>query len=137
MVKHTQTIRRQQATNYLSVFDHFVGLTLKGLNASIWKIGAIIRLNSLCCCKNSFVTSVCLLFVLLSIVDPHLVLQSQSLLVIQLTTAITSILVFLSFIRHSTFYIKLLLTYIKIKWMVKHAEGIYFLAKFAISTSEQ
>ena len=32
MVKHTQTIRRQQATNYLSVFDHFVGLTLKGLN---------------------------------------------------------------------------------------------------------
>ena len=32
MVKRTQTIRRQQTTNYLSVFDHFVGLTLKGLN---------------------------------------------------------------------------------------------------------
>ena len=31
MVKHTQTIRRQQPTNCLSVFDHFVGLPLKGL----------------------------------------------------------------------------------------------------------
>ena len=33
MVKHTQTIRRQQPTNYLSVFDHFVGLVLKGLKS--------------------------------------------------------------------------------------------------------
>ena len=31
MVKHTQTIRRQQPTNCLSVSDHFVGLVLKGL----------------------------------------------------------------------------------------------------------
>ena len=31
MVKHTQTIRRQKPTNCLSVFDHFVGLALKGL----------------------------------------------------------------------------------------------------------
>ena len=31
MVKHTQTIRRQHATNCLSVFDHFVGLALQGL----------------------------------------------------------------------------------------------------------
>ena len=31
MVKHTQTIRRQQPTNCLSVFDHFVELALKGL----------------------------------------------------------------------------------------------------------
>ena len=31
MVKQTQTIRRQQPTNCLSVFDHFVGLALKGL----------------------------------------------------------------------------------------------------------
>ena len=30
MVKHTQTIRRLP-TNYFSVFDHFVGLALKGL----------------------------------------------------------------------------------------------------------
>ena len=34
MVKHTQTIRRQQPTNCLSVFDHFVGLALKGLKFS-------------------------------------------------------------------------------------------------------
>ena len=31
MIKHTQKIRRQKLTNYLSVFDHFVGLALKGL----------------------------------------------------------------------------------------------------------
>ena len=29
--KHTQTIRRQELTNYISVLDHFVGLALKGL----------------------------------------------------------------------------------------------------------
>ena len=41
MVKHTQTIRRQKLTNCLSVFDHFVGLALKGLKMQIfynWKI---------------------------------------------------------------------------------------------------
>ena len=32
MVKHTQTIRRQIATNCLSVFDHFVKLALKLLS---------------------------------------------------------------------------------------------------------
>ena len=32
MVKHTQAICRHKPTNYLSVFDHFVGLALKGLN---------------------------------------------------------------------------------------------------------
>ena len=31
MVKHTQTIRGQQPTNCLSVFDHFMGLMPKGL----------------------------------------------------------------------------------------------------------
>ena len=31
MVKHTKKIRQQKPTNYLSVFDHFVGLALKGL----------------------------------------------------------------------------------------------------------
>ena len=31
MVKHTQTVRRQQPRNCLSVFDHFVGLVLKRL----------------------------------------------------------------------------------------------------------
>ena len=36
MVKHTQTIRRQQQTNCLSVFDHFVGLALKGLTDDMY-----------------------------------------------------------------------------------------------------
>ena len=31
MVKDTQLIRRQKPMNYLSVFDHLVELTLKGL----------------------------------------------------------------------------------------------------------
>ena len=34
MVQHNQTIRQKQATNCLSVFDHFVGLTLKGLTVN-------------------------------------------------------------------------------------------------------
>ena len=34
MVKHNQTIHRLLPTNCLSVFDHFVGLALKGLNNS-------------------------------------------------------------------------------------------------------
>ena len=33
MVKHTQTIRRQQPTNCLSVFIHFVRLALKGIKS--------------------------------------------------------------------------------------------------------
>ena len=31
MAKHTQTICRLLSTNFLSVFDHFVGLVLEGL----------------------------------------------------------------------------------------------------------
>ena len=31
MVKYTQTVRREQPTNCLSVFDHFVKLAFKGL----------------------------------------------------------------------------------------------------------
>ena len=30
MVKHAQTVRRQQPTNCLSVFDHFLDWRLKG-----------------------------------------------------------------------------------------------------------
>ena len=41
MVKHTQTIRRMLPTNCLSVFEHFLGLSLKRLRISclrnIWK----------------------------------------------------------------------------------------------------
>ena len=36
IVKHTQTIRRQQPTNCLSVFDHFLGLVLEGLICSFF-----------------------------------------------------------------------------------------------------
>ena len=36
MIKHTQTIRWQQPTNCLSVFDHLVGLALKEL----WDYGS-------------------------------------------------------------------------------------------------
>ena len=32
MVKHSQPIRWQQVTNYLSVLDHFLGLALRALN---------------------------------------------------------------------------------------------------------
>ena len=35
MVKHTQTIPRQQPTS--SIFDHFVGFALKGLTDDYWK----------------------------------------------------------------------------------------------------
>ena len=35
MVKHTETIRCQQPTNCLSIFDHFVGLALKGLSLTL------------------------------------------------------------------------------------------------------
>ena len=35
MVKDTQTIHRLLLTNCLSVFDHFVGLALKGLNKKV------------------------------------------------------------------------------------------------------
>ena len=34
MVKHTQTIRQLLPTNCLSVYDHFVGLALKGLTSN-------------------------------------------------------------------------------------------------------
>ena len=35
MVKHPQTIRREKPTSRLSVFDHFVGLAHKRLNAKL------------------------------------------------------------------------------------------------------
>ena len=35
MVKHTQIIPLQKSTNRLSVFDHFVGLALKGLKKGV------------------------------------------------------------------------------------------------------
>ena len=44
MVKHTQTIRGQQPTNCLSVFDHFVGLALKVLKTYL----LLTKITSLC-----------------------------------------------------------------------------------------
>ena len=38
MVKQTQTIRRLLLTNCLSVFDHFVGLALKGLMDLLFQV---------------------------------------------------------------------------------------------------
>ena len=38
MVKPTQTIRRQPPTKCLSVFDHFVGLALKGLTFRLFHV---------------------------------------------------------------------------------------------------
>ena len=35
MVKHTQTIRREQPMNCLSMFDHLVGLAFKGLKQMV------------------------------------------------------------------------------------------------------
>ena len=42
MVKHTQTIRRLLQTNFLSLFDHFVKLRLKGLKLQ-WSSNFIIN----------------------------------------------------------------------------------------------
>ena len=42
MVKHTQTICRLLRTNCLSVFDHFVGMTVKGLKSDIVEINTYI-----------------------------------------------------------------------------------------------
>ena len=36
MVKHTQTICRQQLANYLTVLDHFLELVLKGLTGNYY-----------------------------------------------------------------------------------------------------
>ena len=43
MVKHTQTICRKLPTNCLSVFDHFVGLALKGLKVSLIEMKGKLR----------------------------------------------------------------------------------------------
>ena len=47
MVKHIQTIRRQFPTNCLSVFDHFVGLALKGLSEFLIPYGSFLEINIL------------------------------------------------------------------------------------------
>ena len=50
MAKHTQTICRQIADELLSVFDHFVELTLKGLRlVSLSRRNQSIDMLSICC----------------------------------------------------------------------------------------
>ena len=52
MVKHIQTIRRQQPTNCLSMFGHFVGLSLKGLiNFPLFKL---LKMSLDVCCQFFF-----------------------------------------------------------------------------------
>ena len=45
MTKHTQTIRRQQPTNYLSVFGHFVGLAIEGLMVNLGLLFSTLLVN--------------------------------------------------------------------------------------------
>ena len=59
MVKHTQTINLQQPTNCLSVFDHFVGLALKGLRAILKNVtsafhNADFHFHFFCVCDTVF-----------------------------------------------------------------------------------
>ena len=56
MVKHIETIRRQQSTNCLSVFDYFVKLALKGLIVLFAKI--VNGLKSLTIFAKSFILDV-------------------------------------------------------------------------------
>ena len=51
MVKHTQTIRQQKPTNCLSVFDHFWGLPVKGMEVGYLKSYQIFMMETFC--KNS------------------------------------------------------------------------------------
>ena len=57
MVKHTQTIRWQQPTSCLRVFDHFMGLAFKGLrldftNKFKFEHNFLDCLKSFCLCIN-------------------------------------------------------------------------------------
>ena len=45
MIKHTQAIPRQHPTNCSTVFDHFVGLALKGLVYLIYLTRQIVVLE--------------------------------------------------------------------------------------------
>ena len=54
MIKLTQTNLRQQLTNCLSLFDHFVGLALKGLNIQILQIARSKLILRKKCSKTKF-----------------------------------------------------------------------------------
>ena len=42
MVRHIQTMCRQQQANCFSVFDHFMGLTLEGLKMNVAGVALVI-----------------------------------------------------------------------------------------------
>ena len=48
MVKHTQTIRWQKPTNCVIVFDHSVGLVLKGLKLNPPQTVLVLFFNLFC-----------------------------------------------------------------------------------------
>ena len=53
MVNHIQTIRRQKPRNCLSMFDHFIGLALKGLTTNSIFLeniyGKLLHINGFSC----------------------------------------------------------------------------------------
>ena len=63
MVKHTQTIRRQQLTNCFSVFDHFLKLVLKGLREKQF-LRYFSELNMTVSCFISLVSSIILFWMI-------------------------------------------------------------------------
>ena len=48
MIKHSQRIRRLLLAKYFVVFDHFVGLALKGLNQAFNRSNGLIFINREC-----------------------------------------------------------------------------------------
>ena len=58
MVKHTQTIGREQPTNCLSVLDHFVGLALKDLIVEYKDFGWFTKQEFICYAYVMFSTEI-------------------------------------------------------------------------------
>ena len=52
MVKHTQTILRQQPMNFLSVFNYFAGLALTGLSLPDWEEDTLYKMSILTVVKD-------------------------------------------------------------------------------------
>ena len=63
MVKHTQTNRRQQPKNCLSVFDNFVGLTHKGLIQIVEKSDTLSICFVYCKSEDAVYCLLCVLFI--------------------------------------------------------------------------
>ena len=59
MVKHTEIIFRLKPTNWLSAFDHFVGMPLKALKPDIW---FAVQTKALVSTRNDTLDFVCILW---------------------------------------------------------------------------